>query len=64
MEIEKKDLEQIVYQKLKKLPEFFRKKLVNIEFFVETEIQQGFWGFITGSLMEKEQTIIWLCRTK
>ncbi len=35
MEIEKKDLEQIVYQKLKKLPEFFRKKLENIEFFVE-----------------------------
>ncbi|MCM8815642.1 MAG: metallopeptidase family protein [Candidatus Omnitrophica bacterium] len=35
MEIDKKDLEQIVYQKLKKLPEFFREKLENVEFFVE-----------------------------
>ncbi|MCM8822522.1 MAG: metallopeptidase family protein [Candidatus Omnitrophica bacterium] len=35
MEIDKKDLEEIVYQKLKKLPEFFREKLENVEFFVE-----------------------------
>lgn len=35
MEIDRKDLEEIVYQKIKKLPEFFKKKLENIEFFVD-----------------------------
>ncbi|HOC03475.1 MAG TPA: metallopeptidase family protein [bacterium] len=35
MEIDRKDLEEIVYQKIKKLPEFFKKKLDNVEFFVD-----------------------------
>jgi predicted Zn-dependent protease with MMP-like domain len=35
MEISNKELEEIVYQKLKKLPALFRRKLENVEFFVE-----------------------------
>ncbi len=35
MEIDRKDLEEIVYQKIKKLPEFFKRKLENVEFFVD-----------------------------
>ncbi|HPP66592.1 MAG TPA: metallopeptidase family protein [bacterium] len=35
MEIDRKELEKIVYQKIKKLPVLFKKKLENIEFFVE-----------------------------
>ncbi|HOK79696.1 MAG TPA: metallopeptidase family protein [bacterium] len=48
MEIEKKELEEIVYQKLKKLPEFFQRKLENVEFFVEDGHSTKFLGLYHG----------------
>lgn len=48
MEIEKKEFEEIVYQKLKKLPDFFKKKLENIEFFVDDGNSPGLLGLYHG----------------
>lgn len=48
MEIEKKQLEEIVYQKLKKLPEFIKEKLENIEFFVEDGKTERLLGLYHG----------------
>lgn len=48
MEIDKKEFEEIVYQKLKKLPEFFRNKLENIEFFVEDGTSNRLLGLYHG----------------
>ncbi|MCM8758239.1 MAG: metallopeptidase family protein [Candidatus Omnitrophica bacterium] len=48
MEIEKRELEEIVYQKLQKLPEFFKDKLRNIEFFVEDGTSERLLGLYHG----------------
>ncbi|MCM8817710.1 MAG: metallopeptidase family protein [Candidatus Omnitrophica bacterium] len=48
MEIEKRELEEIVYQKLQKLPEFFKDRLRNIEFFVEDGTSDRLLGLYHG----------------
>lgn len=48
MHISKEELEEIVYQKLENLPEPFREKLENIEFFVEEGDKKNLLGLYHG----------------
>ncbi len=48
MEIEQSQFEEIVYQKLKKLPEFFKERLENVEFFVEDGDSPNLLGLYRG----------------
>ncbi len=48
MDITKEELERIVYQKLEKLPEDFKKKMENIEFFVEDGESPNLLGLYKG----------------
>jgi predicted Zn-dependent protease with MMP-like domain len=48
MDISKEEFEKIVYRKFKKLPGVFKKKLENIEFFVEEERSPNLLGLYHG----------------
>jgi len=56
MEIEKNELENIVYQKLKKLPEMFKEKLDNIEFIIEDSDSPHLLGLYHGVPFEKRKS--------
>lgn len=57
MDISKEELEKIVYQKLQKLPEDFKKRLENIEFFVEDGESPRLLGLYKGVPYPSRKTI-------
>jgi predicted Zn-dependent protease with MMP-like domain len=57
MDISKEELEKIVYQKLQKLPEEFKKKLENIEFFVEEGDSPRLLGLYKGVPFPQRKTV-------
>jgi predicted Zn-dependent protease with MMP-like domain len=57
MQISQKELEELVYQKLRKLPEAFKKKIENVEFFVEDGTNPNLLGLYTGIPFGKRKNI-------